>query len=180
MQGPLLALLLVAIAGSAAASVKDQPAAQAPIGRDRAVVGELTVVQIATDNTDRLLAEWAQPTPPNLRTTTRTERNKPIHSFVIVGGCRRDELGNCDVVANFDVIDPDGAAYARQADVTVLKGPAPGPAVALRLSQASLGLIVEDGEKLGGYLVKVEVIDRNAKLVAHTEQMLTVVEAGSR
>jgi hypothetical protein len=180
MKRPLLALLLITIAGSPAASVEhSSTTAKSVSDRDRAVVGELTVLQIATNDADRLLAEWAQPTPPNLTTNTRIERNKPIHSFLVVGGCRRDEGGSCDVIANYEVLDPDGAVYARQADAILLNGPAPGFAASLRLSQSSLALIIEDGEKLGNYLVKAEVIDRNAKLTAHTELMLAVVEAGT-
>jgi len=173
LPGPLLAPLL--IAAPAAAPVSERSSTSSTVERNQATVGELPVLQIATDDDQRLLAEWAQPTPPT--TKERIERNKPIHTFLAVGGCRRDEAGQCDVTASFEVLDPDGAIYARQADAVVLKGPAPEPAANLLLSQSSLALIVEDGEKLGYYLVKAEVIDRNAKLTARTELKISVVEA---
>ena len=38
-------------------------------------------------------------------------------------------------------------------------------------------MIIEDGEKLGDYTVRITITDRNADVTATTEERLTVVEA---
>ncbi len=175
----LSALALIAASAPAAAIAPATVVPKPASDKSAAMAGDLYVRQLATDSVDRLFKEWAQPTPPHLTTTTQTERNKPIFTFIIFGGCRRDAQGHCDVVANFEIIDPDGGSYGKQGDAPLLQGTAPEEAKMLILSQSSLGLVIEKGEKLGVYLVKVEVTDRNAKVVARTEQALTVVEAGN-
>lgn len=167
-----------------AAALAMAPAPPAPPATPRTLshearAGDLQVLQLWSDDAERFLGEWAQPTPPQLTTTTSIERNRQITLFLIFGGCRADAEGNCHLTGRIAVLDPDGAPYNDHADVAFWDNQPAPPAGTLALSPQGLGLIIEDGEKLGPYTVRVSVTDVNAGVTADTEQVLTVVEAGT-
>lgn len=92
--------------------------------------------------------------------------------------CKADAKGNCHLVGQVEILDPDGARYGEPARLALWDNhPAPPP-TQLVLSPGTLGLTVEDGEKLGNYTIRLAVTDVNAGVTAHTEQVITVVEAG--
>lgn len=49
----------------------------------------------------------------------------------------------------------------------------------MALSSQGMSLIIEDGEKLGLYKVRIAVTDTIAGVTAHTEQVIEVVEMES-
>lgn len=181
MKKPLwpLAASIAALAATAPGLALPGRAGQAaetpPDSHARA--GDFQALQIATVDDKRLLREWAQPTPPNLTTNEATERNKPIYVFIVFSGCQADARGECDVVADFEVIDPKGRPYGKQVSTPLLKGKPAGSPAMLQLGNASMGLTVEDGEGLGVFRVRTKVTDRNARRSVVTEQSLAVTEA---
>jgi len=147
---------------------------------NEAWAGDLHLVQIWSDSQERFLKEWAQPTPPHLTTTSRIERNKPIFLFVVFDSCKADVNGKCNLVGSIDIIDPEGATYGRHDGVKFWDNqPAPKPGL-LALSPGGISLVIENGEKLGRYSIRVAVTDTVANVTARTEDTITVVEAGAR
>ena len=141
--------------------------------------GELMILQLWSDKPEEFLTEWSKPTPPSLRTTTKIERNKPITAFVIFAGCKGDASGKCNLNGSIEFRDPDGKIYGEHKDVDIWSGP-PIEGYNLRLSPIGPALVIEDGEKLGDYTVRITVNDRNADVTATTEEKLTVVEAAPK
>ncbi|MEP7348785.1 MAG: hypothetical protein ABI668_02400 [Sphingorhabdus sp.] len=137
------------------------------------------VVQLWSDNSEEFLAAWHQPSPPHLRTTRKIERNKPITAFIIFAGCKGDAVGKCNLNGSIEFRDPDGKIYGENKNVDIWSGP-PIEGYNLRLSPIGPTLVVEDGEKLGDYTVRITITDRNANVTATTEEKLTVVEAATK
>ena len=140
--------------------------------------GDLHVVQMWSDDEDRFMREWAQPTPPNLTVSTETVRNKPITQFILFGGCTSDTAGNCYLTANVEMTDPNGERYGEVFNFAVWDNlPAPQPNVFI-LSPNGVGLVIEDGEQLGIYRVRLAVTDEHAAVTAVTQVSLVVTESG--
>lgn len=152
------------------------PAVSQPPYREQAKVGDLMIVQLWTDKPDAFLNAWNQPSPPNLGTTTKIQRKKPITAFVIFAGCKGDTAGNCKLTGDIEFRDPDGQPYGAHRNIDFWSGVAI-EGYELRLSPAGSTLVVEDGEKLGEYAVRITVTDDVAKAVAVTEQKIDVVES---
>lgn len=175
----MLALALMLAAQTAPAAETPAPAMEAPARfTNQARAGDLFLLQLWSSNPTEFLEAWNRPTPPNLRTTTRIERNRPITAFVIFAGCRADAAGNCNLSGSIEFRDPDGGIYGQHDNISFWSGPAIA-GYNLRLSPVGPALRVEDGEKLGTYTVRITVTDRNADVTAITEERLTVIEAGS-
>jgi hypothetical protein len=141
--------------------------------------GDLHIIQLWTNDSGAFLAEWARPTPPNLATSSRTTRNRPLSQFIIFDSCRADAAGNCHLTARIAITDPDGAPYGDPMAFAIWdQQPAPPPK-RLILSPHSIGLVIEDGEKLGTYRVHLSVTDEHAGVTAESTSAITVDEAGS-
>lgn len=166
-----LALLLASVTLSA-------ETAQKPLTNEGRA-GDLMILQLWSDKPDEFLTEWSKPTPPSLRTTTKIERNKRITAFIIFAGCKGDVAGKCNLKGSLEFRDPEGQIYGEHKEVDIWSGP-PIEGYNLRLSPVGPSLVIEDGEKLGDYTVRITVTDRNAKVTAITEEKLTVVEAGTK
>jgi len=163
----------------AAPSSPPVPARSLP-GQNESWAGDLHILQLWSDNQEQFLKEWEQPTPPNLTTTNRIERNKPIFLFLIFDSCKADAKGNCNLVGSVDILDPDGSPYGKHDGVKFWDNlPAP-ETKSLVLSPGGIGLVIENGEKLGRYTVHVAVTDTIANVTAHTEDVITIVEAGPK
>jgi hypothetical protein len=151
----------------------------APTLSNQAKVDNLMILQLWSNNPDEFMRAWNQLTPPTLITTTKIERNKPISAFIIFAGCRGDAAGKCNLNGSIEFRDPYGKIYGKNENLDFWSGP-PIEGFNLRLSPIGPGLIIEDGEKLGDYTVRITVTDRNADVTAVTEEKLTVVEAGAK
>lgn len=167
-------LALAAALIAAPLSAQDDAAAT-PARQARA--GDLMLIQLWADDDKQFLEEWGQPTPPRLSTTTSTVRNDPITMFIVFGGCKADAAGNCRVSGRVEFTDPDGLPYGPGHEIRVWETAAPANSRSLMLSPSSIGMIVEDGEKLGEYRVRLSVTDEVAGVTAVTEEELTVSEA---
>lgn len=145
---------------------------------NQASQGAFAVMQIATTDPQKLLTAWAQPTPGvEISTQSSATRNQVIAVFLVFHGCKPDADGRCNLTASFEVFGPDGKPYAQQKEAPVFDGVPTPVAGAMQLSNASLGLRIEDGEELGEYRVVAHTTDHVAKITLTTQQVLTIVEA---
>lgn len=170
MKTRLLAALL--LSAPIALSAAPPPPPPANIAKQ----GSFAVEQIATLDAAALKKNWGKPGPAARDgLTTSTSRNQPLHTFLALSGCKADAAGECNVVANFLILDPAGKRYTDADGISIYRGP-PSAAGQSVLSWASLGLHVKPGEAMGAYTAKVEVIDKNAGITLRTQQVLTVAE----
>lgn len=141
-----------------------------------AIAGDFRVVQIATTDPEGLMAAWEKPAlEVKLETSMGAKRNQPIVTFIVFGGCRADPAGNCNVTADFEVIDPAGKSYNRSPGVNVWVGyPAPQSNV-FQLSASGLGIRFEDQDPLGNYIVKAAITDQVSGVTLKTQQQLTAM-----
>ncbi len=173
----LAAMVLIVAIGPASAqdawlrdgkAIKDQPNA--------ATSGSFGVMQIATDDPDRLIADWSKPTRgASVKISTQTLRNQSITTFLIFKGCRAGTSGSCNVTADFDVFDPAGKLCGQSKSVEIWVGHPPAQGNNLQLSSAGFELSFDDSDRLGAYRVRATVTDHIAEITTRTEQILTVL-----
>jgi hypothetical protein len=183
LRAALLALLLtpgaapaLAAPGTPALDRPPSPAPHQPVASEGRA-GDLQILQLWTPDPAAFLREWAEPTPPRLPTASRTARNLPIEQFIIFSSCKADAAGNCRLTARIEIADPDGAPYGDPMAFTIWDDkPAPPPARMI-LSPNSIGLVVEDGEKLGTYRIHLAVTDVHAGVTAESLSAIEVTEA---
>jgi hypothetical protein len=124
-----------------------------------------------------MMKAWSQPTPPNLRVTTKARRNEPIHQFILYANCSRDDLGRCHLTAHVTITAPDGTAYGEPMAFEALPlGPSAPPGT-IGLAPQSIGLTIEDGEQLGTYTVELELTDEIGGVTATHPVQIEVSEA---
>lgn len=117
---------------------------------------------ILTTKEDLLLKNWQTPSHTvKVDTSKEVERNKPISSFIIFGGCKVDSKGNCNLVAKFTIYQPDGKTYADIPETEVWVDKPVPPNRNIELGLAHINLVVEDGEPLGKYNVEAIITDKN-------------------
>jgi len=171
----LLPVALAAALSSAAGPAMADPSSD---GRPPALSedhrGDFSVLQIATTNPDKLMADWAQPTPGvNLAVESAMKRNQPIVTFLVFKGCKVDAAGACNVTAQIEAIAPDGKSYAPPQDMPVWVDKAPPPNLNLQMSEGGFGLRIENQDPLGAYVVKATITDHVANVTLHTQETLT-------
>ncbi len=166
----VLAAVLAAMA-CAPAFAQDRPSASSgPSGN-----GRFRAHQVLTADRERLLADWAKPGPgASLQATSRTVRGREITSFLVIGGCTPAPTGRCDVVADFEVLDPSGGVSVAQKGLPVWSR-APAPGGAFVLSDTRVGIAFDGTDALGAYRVRSTVTDRVANVTVGTEDVLSLV-----
>ena len=133
-------------------------------------------MMMITPDVEQFWAAWAGPSPPQLVTTDRAVRNRPVHAMLIFTGCRAGADGNCDVDAAFTILAPDGSRYGEVLRGKVWEGPPP-PGRNLQLSVGSVALRVEPHDPLGTYTIRAELTDRVAGTSVSVEREVLAMEA---
>jgi hypothetical protein len=173
---PIVAGLLVAAspamaAGPAVATASPQPA---PYVAEQSGFG---VVQVATLDAARLLAQWNQSTGDvSLTTDSATVRNVPIDTYLLFKGCTAAQDGNCYVTTEYWAYDPAGKLYGYAKGISIWKSPKP-TGRAFALGDNKVILRVENGERLGAYTMRFRTTDEVAAVTVQTEAVLNVAEA---
>jgi hypothetical protein len=179
MRAPAAVLALALLATSSAAAQNFWRENGVPIKHpppNLASDDPFAVEQIATADPDQLMSNWAKPTPGVVipAATTTTPRNKPLVTFIIFSGCKADSAGNCNVTADFLTTGPAGQVYDDTKAAEVWVGKPPPPGYNLQLSAGGLGIVFEEKDPLGAYVVRATITDHVSGKVLHTQQTLTV------
>jgi hypothetical protein len=131
--------------------------------------------QITTTDPDKLMADWQKPTPGvAITTSTVTPRNKPIVTFIVFSGCKADAAGKCNVTVDYLTKGPTGETYDTTNGAEVWVGKPPPPEHGLQLSAGALGIVFENKDPLGLYVVAATITDHVSGKVLRTRQTLTV------
>lgn len=149
----------------------------APSDNMEAQAGDLRIVQVWTTDPKTFVASFARPDLPALRASTTAARNQPIHLLILYANCQRDPDGKCWLTARVEITAPDGTLYGEPVGFDALpmgEGAAKG---ALGIAPGSMALIVENGEQLGRYRVRLAVTDEIAVQTAVSVVHLDIVEA---
>ena len=165
-----LVLLCAAVPQAAAAREGDNVEASA---------GDLKIVHLWSTDPEGFMEAWRGPTPPTLRTSTRTQRNTRIEQFILYVNCTPDDAGSCRLEARVEITAPDGTPYGEPMTFVALPPAPAGPRDVIQLAPASIGLVIEDGEQLGLYRISLSVTDANAGTTATSVVHIEVDEAGT-
>lgn len=170
---------LVWLAAIAALVISPTLAAQEtapPKGVAEARAGEFRVLQMMSADPAAFMEAWQGPTPPKLPMTSSVQRNERFEQFIMFGNCTADGGGRCLLRAKVTIFDPDGEFYGEPLEFAAWEGPAP-PANAFHLARGGLGMVVEDGEKLGQYRIRLEMTDVISGTVLTSDVVIDVTEA---
>ena len=134
------------------------------------------VLMLVTADPEGFMKAWQGPTPPQISTTDRVTRGKPIETMLIFSGCRAAADGNCNVSVELSITGPDGAPYGETLKGPIWQGP-PAPQYNLQLGQSGIGFILEPEDKLGIYTFKANVTDHVAGTSVAVHQAITAAES---
>jgi hypothetical protein len=147
-----------------------------PVNPAQASKNGFGVLMLVTDDPAGFMKAWHGPTPPQITTTERVMRGKPIETMLVFTGCRAASSGNCDVSVELSVTGPDGAIYGETLRGPIWQGP-PAPQYALQLGQSGLGFILESHDKLGVYTLRAKVTDHVAETTVEVQQAIRTSES---
>lgn len=124
-------------------------------------VDNLIAQLILTDKETEIFKNWDTPSESvYFPTIDRIEKNKILTAVVVFGGCAVDTKGNCDLVMQITVYQPDGGIYSKLPVMEVWSGKPLPPNNTLGLSKDYIRIIIEPHEPAGRYKVNTKVIDR--------------------
>jgi len=131
-----------------------------------------------TDKPDELYAAWEKAgAAVHWTHTTTAVRGIPIVAVVFFTGCSQDAKGKCNLVGRFTTITPSGKPYGDPIDADVWVGLPPPTSKDLQLSHSHMGLVIDPGDELGVYSVRLELTDRVSNKKMNLERQVTAVEA---
>ena len=169
-----LGALLLAFSAPTSAAAQPGAASDWPSTPHSKASGRFAVAQIATIDADQFMDEWRKPTPGvRLKTSTRTRRNQPIFTFITFRGCHADAAGKCNVTVTYDVSAPSGKTYAHSTMDVWASQPQP-PKDYIQLSRQGFGLVFDQKDGLGSYIVRATTTDHVAGISVQTQQELVV------
>jgi hypothetical protein len=122
-------------------------------------------------NDESFFEEWKRPETPHVPVTKRAPRNKPVFIIFFFINPGVDEDAEAQVRADVTIKSPDGSIYGEFKDVEIWQGSNKVPANNIQLSAAHIGLVIEDTDQLGQYIVEAVVKDqvKNVNLRLRTE-----------
>ncbi|MET1111940.1 MAG: hypothetical protein ABWX67_10490 [Allosphingosinicella sp.] len=142
----------------------------------RAARDGFAAMMLVTPDADAFIAEWQKPETPNVATTERIARDKPVFAMLLVAGCRPAADGNCRVAAEFRMKRPDGAPYGEARRGLALDGP-PAPGGNLQLAMATLGFSLDPPDPPGRYTIVATLTDEIAGVTLTVEQSVEADKA---
>jgi hypothetical protein len=128
---------------------------------------------LSTPDYDGFMREWSRPTPPTLPTTSVAARGQRVTFMLIFHGCRAGPDGNCNVTADFSILQPDGRPYGETQTAPIWRGPAVEDQ-SLRLAESGPALIVEPADPMGIWTIRARVTDHVRGVTVEVESRLRV------
>ena len=118
---------------------------------------------IQTNKDEELSTNWNKPSEGVFVDTSSTvRRNEAISAFIVFTGLKEDADGNCRLVVEFTVTQPDGKLYAQTQAMEVWYDKMKPPLPALGLSVDYLKTVFSPGELVGRYEILAKVSDLNS------------------
>ena len=126
-------------------------------------VGNLIALLILSDKEQQIFRNWRTPSESVYFPTIDTiERNKILTAVIVFAGCAENIKGNCDLVVQFTVFNPDNTLYSKLPVMEVWSGKPNPPNNSLGLGVEYMRIIIEPGEQLGKYRLDAQIHDRHS------------------
>lgn len=156
-----MTLILLAAAPAAAQWKKGDE--RVPDTPDRKWVNSFGAHLLIVEDPRAFIEEWKKPETPRINPVSEVKRGIVIGAFVLFTGCKPDAQGLCNSEVDYTVYKPDGTIYAERSKQPLWKD-APPPGTNIQLSNAILGIRMEENDPVGEYKVKAKVTDLNAQI----------------
>jgi hypothetical protein len=174
----LTILLVVFTCTGASAEWVNKQGSRLPEATYRKSIGDFVVQMVFVEDERELLQAWGKPSESvNVKDVASIAINHPINTFIVFGGCKPDNRGNCSVVMRFRVIAPDGKVYSETPTMQVWHEKPLPPNRSLQLSVDYLKIVVEPHEQHGKYVVHTEVRDNISGDVLRLQKSFTASES---
>lgn len=127
-----------------------------------------------TDDPD-FYKNWNKPTAGyKFSTVNNAIRGKPIFLIIYFAGPGTNEKNLCDVIVSIVVKTPDGKIYGELPNGNCWQNlPAP-PKGNIQISNASMGIVIEEKDSSGRYTVEATVKDKVKNVELHLKQYFDV------
>lgn len=122
--------------------------------------GNLGAMLVLSNDGEAFRRAWAQPTPPQLKSTDKVRRGQKLTASVLYHGCQANARGACELTVSFSMVTPDGRVT--QGGTGPL-GDQPSPDGRVQLGQASLQTTFDHTDAIGRHQVRALIIDRVAR-----------------
>jgi hypothetical protein len=84
-----------------------------PDETDRKSIGEYGAWLVLTDKENHAFTNWDTPSEEvYIPSTEKIEKGKTLTALIVFSGCAADDKGNCNLLAKYKVLLPDGSVYA--------------------------------------------------------------------
>jgi hypothetical protein len=137
--------------------------------------GDFGAKLVVTDDADSFYSQWQQPGTPQIVTTERITRGRPVEAVIIFHDCMPAADGDCRVDVHFQMTGPDGKPYDVPLDASAWKH-APPPDHALIPSEATMKFILEPQDQLGRYVITATLSDTISGKKLRLLETVTAVE----
>lgn len=136
-----------------------------------AVIGGFGTKMLVVEDIDAFWAAWDKPEPPQISTTSKITRGKPVHAVLVFNGCAPAPDGNCNLSVVYSITGPDGSAYDKPIEGKAWTGPPP-PGFNMQAAVSSFGFELEPADKLGSYRMIAKVTDEVAGKTLTVSQII--------
>jgi hypothetical protein len=164
----LILALTLALFVSVPALAQNETVAGVP----RAVTRDgLTVALVHTGNMEAFINAFVAG-DASLPVTTRAVRGQPLTAVVIFQGCGAGADGKCNLTGHFTYVKPDGSV-AGEIDGQLWSSPPARDERAIP-SPSGPSLVIEPGDPIGTWTVRVRVTDNVRNVSVDTEAQISV------
>lgn len=149
-----------------------------PDSLDRKSIDGFGAFLLLTDEEEDVFRRWNIPSLVfDVNKTETIEKGKTITSLIFFSGCEEDAKGNCSIVANYKIWQPDGKLYGDIPDTEVWMNKPRPPGKTLGLTVQYIKIRIEPNDQLGKYIVDAEVTDLNKKVKLSLRSSFKAIES---
>ena len=146
----LICLLVCCLPLLAAAGWTDGSGKPVPDQKHMRSVGSFGVHLVFTLDESDFRRAWESSSPPLLKATTKARRGAPVTAILLFFGCTSGAEGNCDVVAEFMLVAPDGKRVPAGTGSVWNTAPLAGK---ILLSSVSMTMDFDSADPVGSYRI---------------------------
>ncbi len=129
---------------------------------DRKSVGNFGVWLLLIDDEEKFYKEWKIPGTLNVKTVTRIKKNFPITALIIFSGCASDPNGNCHVLVDIHITQPNGKSYGKMVNQPLWIGRPNPKKGTLQIGESFIRARIESHEPTGIYGIRAVIRDKNS------------------
>ena len=158
---PLITLILIFL-GTPANAWIDGEGNTLENTADRKSIGNFGVWLLLIDNEEKFHQEWKIPGKLNVEPVKKIKMNSSLTALIIFSGCAADPNGNCHVLVDFHITQPNGKSYGKMVNQPLwIDRPNPKKGT-LQIGESFIRARIEPHEPTGIYGIRAAIRDKNS------------------